>query len=138
MDQQVPQTAGRPAPPSTDTPMSESVAVLAEGLLSLTRAERLELDEVITPRVATLMAKAFGRDFYELLSPLTRNDGPDGKPQNAGPNAPGGEPPLGDPRSGRNPDEERLRRLMRDPRYWRDKDPAVLNQVSEGFRRLYG
>lgn len=27
--------------------------------------------------------------------------------------------------------------LMRDPRYWRDRDPAVVARVTEGFRRLY-
>lgn len=30
-----------------------------------------------------------------------------------------------------------LRTLMRDPRYWRDNDPQVVEQVSSGFRRLY-
>lgn len=28
--------------------------------------------------------------------------------------------------------------LMRDPRYWRDRDPAVVKQVTEGFNRIYG
>lgn len=27
--------------------------------------------------------------------------------------------------------------LMRDPRYWRDRDPRVVAQVTDGFRRLY-
>lgn len=36
-----------------------------------------------------------------------------------------------------SPSEEELRRLMADPRYWRDRDPAVTRQVSDGFRRLY-
>lgn len=30
-----------------------------------------------------------------------------------------------------------LRAMMRDPRYWRDRDPSVIAQVTEGFRRLY-
>lgn len=28
--------------------------------------------------------------------------------------------------------------LMRDPKYWRDKDPATIAKVTEGFRKLYG
>ena len=34
-------------------------------------------------------------------------------------------------------DETTLTRLMRDPRYWRERDPAIVAQVTEGFRRLY-
>jgi hypothetical protein len=34
-------------------------------------------------------------------------------------------------------DEGTLTRLMRDPRYWRERDPAIVAQVTEGFRRLY-
>jgi hypothetical protein len=34
-------------------------------------------------------------------------------------------------------DEAALTRMMRDPRYWRERDPAVIAQVTEGFRRLY-
>lgn len=33
--------------------------------------------------------------------------------------------------------EAELKRLMEDPRYWRDNDPTVFKQVTEGFRRLY-
>ncbi|RDD61064.1 capsid assembly protein [Ferruginivarius sediminum] len=33
--------------------------------------------------------------------------------------------------------ENELRRLMADPRYWRDRDPGVVKQVSDGFRRLF-
>ncbi|TVR97383.1 MAG: hypothetical protein EA406_09885 [Rhodospirillales bacterium] len=33
--------------------------------------------------------------------------------------------------------EAGLKVLMRDPRYWRDHDPAVVAQVREGFRALY-
>ena len=36
------------------------------------------------------------------------------------------------------PDEAALRRMMQDPRYWRQRDPAFVQQVTEGFRRLYG
>jgi hypothetical protein len=34
-------------------------------------------------------------------------------------------------------DELGLAQMMRDPRYWRDRDPAFVAQVTEGFRRLY-
>jgi hypothetical protein len=30
-----------------------------------------------------------------------------------------------------------LKQLMRDPRYWRDQDPLIVERVREGFRRLY-
>lgn len=33
--------------------------------------------------------------------------------------------------------EAGLKQLMKDPRYWRDKDPAFLDQVEQGFKRLY-
>ena len=33
--------------------------------------------------------------------------------------------------------EEDLHKMMRDPRYWRDRDPALLAKVTEGFRRMY-
>ena len=35
------------------------------------------------------------------------------------------------------PDETTLTQMMRDPRYWRDRDPDVVARVTEGFRRLY-
>ena len=34
-------------------------------------------------------------------------------------------------------DDAGLARMMRDPRYWRDRDPSFVAQVTEGFRRLY-
>ena len=33
--------------------------------------------------------------------------------------------------------EADLTRMIRDPRYWRDKDPAFIAQVTDGFRRLF-
>lgn len=33
--------------------------------------------------------------------------------------------------------ESDLRSMMRDPKYWRQKDPAFIGKVTEGFRRLY-
>jgi hypothetical protein len=34
-------------------------------------------------------------------------------------------------------DEPTLASMMRDPRYWRDRDPRFVAEVTEGFRRLY-
>jgi hypothetical protein len=34
-------------------------------------------------------------------------------------------------------DEAALTRMMRDPRYWRERDPAFVARVTEGFQRLY-
>lgn len=31
-----------------------------------------------------------------------------------------------------------LESMMRDPRYWRDKDPAFISKVTDGFKNLYG
>ena len=40
--------------------------------------------------------------------------------------------------SGPEPGNEAdLHKMMRDPRYWRDRDPALLAKVTEGFRQLY-
>ncbi|WPB84571.1 capsid assembly protein [Sediminicoccus rosea] len=35
-------------------------------------------------------------------------------------------------------DEGELRRLMRDPRYWRTREPEIVKRVTEGFRKLVG
>jgi len=32
---------------------------------------------------------------------------------------------------------DELKALMRDPRYWRDRDPSFIRQVTDGFSRLY-
>lgn len=34
--------------------------------------------------------------------------------------------------------EKDLQAMMRDPKYWRDRDPAFIARVTEGFRQLYG
>ena len=34
--------------------------------------------------------------------------------------------------------EQDLQAMMRDPRYWREKDPAFVSKVTDGFQRLYG
>jgi hypothetical protein len=33
--------------------------------------------------------------------------------------------------------ERDLKRMMHDPRYWRDQDPAFIDQVQQGFKTLY-
>lgn len=49
-----------------------------------------------------------------------------------------GEPDLNGLGAAARPlDEEGLRKLMADKRYWRDHDPEIARAVSEGFRRLY-
>lgn len=40
-----------------------------------------------------------------------------------------------------NPSEtgaEDIRSMMRDPKYWRDKDSAFVRKVTEGFQKIYG
>ena len=34
--------------------------------------------------------------------------------------------------------EEDLRNMMRDPKYWRDKDPEITQKIQNGFNKLYG
>lgn len=35
------------------------------------------------------------------------------------------------------PNENDLKKMVRDPRYWRDQDPEIVVAVREGFRLLY-
>ncbi|WP_420549043.1 capsid assembly protein [Curvivirga sp.] len=35
-------------------------------------------------------------------------------------------------------EEGDLRKLMKSPKYWQDRDPVTIRKVSEGFQRLYG
>ncbi len=35
-------------------------------------------------------------------------------------------------------DEGELQGMMRDPRYWRDRDPSYVAKVTEGFQKIYG
>ncbi|MGQ0526461.1 MAG: capsid assembly protein [Alphaproteobacteria bacterium] len=39
--------------------------------------------------------------------------------------------------SGSGLDEKELQTMMRDPKYWRDKDPAFVGRVTEGFKKMY-
>ena len=36
-----------------------------------------------------------------------------------------------------SPDEATLSRMMRDPLYWRDRNPDIIAKVEAGFRRLH-
>jgi hypothetical protein len=49
----------------------------------------------------------------------------------------GREPTLSrDAQAEAGPDEAELRKMMRDPRYWRSREPDFVKRVTEGFRRL--
>ncbi|WP_439598958.1 capsid assembly protein [Falsiroseomonas sp.] len=49
----------------------------------------------------------------------------------------GKEPSLSrDAQAEAGPDEAELRKMMRDPRYWRTREPDFVKRVTEGFRRL--
>ncbi|MBU0800767.1 MAG: hypothetical protein KKA05_07155 [Alphaproteobacteria bacterium] len=53
----------------------------------------------------------------------------------------GDEPALtgaDDMRAAAGDDETSLRGMMRDPRYWRERDPSYVAQVTQGFQRMYG
>lgn len=54
----------------------------------------------------------------------------------------GGEPAMaslsgGEDGGGYDLTEQELQTMMRDPRYWRDRDPAYITRVTKGFSRLY-
>ena len=101
------------------------VPQIAEALTeNLTEQELAELDEVITPRVASLFAKAFGEQMWDILAPLTEGD-----EEASG--------DLAEPAADLAGAETELRGMMRDPRYWRDRDPAHVARVAGGFRQLY-
>lgn len=42
------------------------------------------------------------------------------------------------PVTGEMQDDKDLAFMMRDPRYWKHKDPAFIAKVTDGFQRLYG
>ena len=44
-------------------------------------------------------------------------------------------------KSGVQPDvitEEKLKEMMKDPKYWRDNDKDFIKKVDDGFKFLYG
>jgi hypothetical protein len=51
----------------------------------------------------------------------------------------GKEPPIArEASAGTAPDEAELRKMMRDPRYWRTREPDFVRRVTDGFKRLVG
>lgn len=40
--------------------------------------------------------------------------------------------------TGASSSEMELQAMMRDPKYWRDRDPSFIAKVTEGFQKLYG
>lgn len=51
----------------------------------------------------------------------------------------GTEPKIGNKGEGDYKSAEMdLQSMMKDPRYWRDKDPSFVAKVTEGFQRMYG
>ena len=34
--------------------------------------------------------------------------------------------------------EADLKAMMRDPKYWKEKDPQFIAKVTEGFKKMYG
>lgn len=50
----------------------------------------------------------------------------------------GQEPRLHPSQPAANASETDLQAMMRDPRYWRDRDPAFVARVTEGFQKVYG
>ncbi len=50
-----------------------------------------------------------------------------------------GEPKLSrEGKAGESLDDLELASMMRDPKYWKDKDPAFVAKVTQGFQSLYG
>ena len=37
----------------------------------------------------------------------------------------------------KNLSDDDLRRMMRDPKYWRDADPEYIRKIENGFKKLY-
>ena len=37
----------------------------------------------------------------------------------------------------KNLTDDELRRMMRDPKYWRDMDPEYVRKIENGFKKLY-
>ena len=92
-----------------------TIDLMRNSLHNLNQMEMQEIDDIITPRAAELLAKAFGQGMWQILGPLIKDDDPDELKRS----------------------EESLQKMMRDPRYWREKDPETIRKVSQGFERLY-
>ncbi len=102
------------------------VPLMAGGLSNLSDNELAELDQMINPRTAALLTKAFGPEMAIILDPLVAGEEMDNSNENETPTA--------------NPHHEQrnqLRQLMRDPRYWRDRNPEFVQRVAEGFSQIH-
>lgn len=117
------------------TYQTQTLHQMKNNLKSLNPMELQELDEVITPRAAELLSKAFGPGIFELLAPLTEDDHLDEEADTAEMND------LPDTSSFSSENgvgsENGLRRMMRDPRYWKERDPTYIQKVTQGFQSLY-
>ena len=98
------------------------VPLMAGGLSNLSDGELAELDKIITPRAAQLMGKAFGADIYQILNPLIADE------INTPPSVPAEQ---------QQKISNDVQKLMRDPRYWQNKDPKIIKKVAEGFAQLH-
>ena len=49
-----------------------------------------------------------------------------------------GTPSMADSMAPSSVTEQDLQSMMRDPRYWRDRDPAFVAQVTQAFQNMYG
>jgi hypothetical protein len=74
--------------------------------------------------------------MWDILAPLIEDDDPEAVPGQLDAAAMGGMSSMNG-MSGTGAAEGRLRELMRDPRYWRDRDPGFVARVASGFERLY-
>ncbi len=123
---------------------AERLMPMIAGVAGDFHADR-ELDKLITHyggaeqwREIARQLLAFGRKNLpaDVLDTLTSSyDGVlalEGMMQN-------GEPTLKRTRAGANTgmNEKDLQSMMRDPKYWRDKDPAFVAKVTEGFASMY-
>ncbi len=139
----------------------EQLNIMAGGLLNLEEEELRELDKIVTPAAAQLLVKAFGTEFGELIGPLFRNDQNQNQSQNSNPTPSNPNPevtmknfeslqkqqkPTSTPsilgQAQQNPNdiptsENELRKIMNDPGYWRDHNPALMDLVRKGFEKLY-
>lgn len=91
-------------------------------------AERLKAEhgDEVFQAVQTITSTAAGVRFLDLLRTGKIKPGTEGNLPGAGaqPAAPG-------------VSDADLKSMMADPKYWRDKDPAFVAKVQEGFKRLY-
>lgn len=81
------------------------------------------LSDAVKDEVSLLITHSSG---LELLNVLRVQNGEEPIPSNMNNSTPKGEQTQDD-----------LNSMMRDPKYWRDKDPAFIKKVTEGFQKLY-